>query len=108
MSKKVIISKDKEAIKHIIFDGHKEDAIKLCRIIKEYGIYEGFAGFGLYLTEARSSGNPKKEKELAAKLTKAFNGQKEETHRVWIVLQEVMKWMAGQATDVFKAEVDKK
>ena len=105
MSKEIIVTNDKKFIKKLIFDGTEDDAIKICKVIKEYGIYEGFAGFGRYLTHARG-GKPKIEKEIMDNLIKVLNGQKEETHHVWIVLQAVMLWMAGQAPQEFKDKVN--
>lgn len=104
---KVVFTANKELIHDIIFKDHEREAIKMCKILAQYGIYEGFAGFGLYLNNARhTKGREKIEQEIAEKLQKILNGQKEETHRVWIILQAVMLWMAGGAPEEFKEAVN--
>ncbi|MDF2736149.1 MAG: hypothetical protein K0S93_5 [Nitrososphaeraceae archaeon] len=105
--KDIFITDDKELVREYIFGGTKEKAIEMCKLISQYNIYDGFSGFGLYLYEARKD-NPKIAQEVADKLTKLLDGQKEETHHVWIVLQEVMKWMAGEASEEFKQKVESK
>ena len=105
--KNIIITKNKELIRDIIFKDDDKEAIKLCKVLKEYGIYEGFAGFGLYLSQARHiRGNTKIEQEIAKKLQDILDGEKEETNRVWVILQTVMLWMAGGAPKKFKEALE--
>ena len=106
MTKEIKITKDKDIIRKMIFEGTEETAIEMCKEISkdEYGLYDGFSGFGLYLHKARLE-NPEKATKLAKRLKQMLDGKKEETHHVWIVLQLVMTWLAGQASDDFKNKV---
>lgn len=105
----VYVTDNKDMIRKMIFDGTEEKAIELCREICRYNIYDGMCGFGLYLSEARRAENPGKARKLADQLSKSltlmFDGNKEETNHVWIVLQEVLKFLAGTAPDDFKKKV---
>jgi hypothetical protein len=104
----VFITDDKDKMRKMIFDGAEEKAIQMCKEICKYDIYNAMSGFGLYLHKARL-----KEEEiedtikLARSLEKIFDGQKEETHHVWIVLQQVMNFLAGTASEDFKKKVYK-
>lgn len=102
----LFVTKDEDLMKEMIFGGTKEKAVEICKELcnKEYDSYDSWSGFGLYLHKARVT-NPEKSTKLAEKLEKLLDGQSEETHHVWIVLQEVMKFLAGTASEDFKKKV---
>ena len=90
---------------NFVLGDYESKAVELCKIIKQYGIYESFAGFGKYMYEARRQNNNKADK-LAKRLMLRLNGQKEETHHVWAVIETIMVWLSGRASKEFKDKVD--
>lgn len=102
----LFLTKDKDIIRKIIFEGVEEKAIEICKELckKEYSLSDSWSGFGLYLHKARLD-NPEKPTKLAERLEEILDGQREETYRVGIILQIVMKFLAGEATDDFKTKV---
>lgn len=107
-SPKVFITDDKEIIRKIIFDGAEEKAIEICKELckKEYNINDTWSGFGLYLHKACVT-DAEKSTKLSEKLENILDTQNEQTYHVGIVLQEVMKFLAGTATKDFKKKVNK-
>lgn len=100
------MSDDKELIRKIIFGNYREKAIEICKVLRKNNMYDGWSGFGKYLAEARCIDSEKTD-EVARKLNDILDGQNEETHHVWLVLQEVTKYLSATQDEEFKEKVEK-
>jgi len=83
----VIVTKDKEFIHHLIFDGVDEDADKAREILFGKKLYASMAGLGKYLQKQYGGVHEEEADKIAKELEGLLYHQ--ETNHVHIVMQQV-------------------
>lgn len=90
----VIVTKDKELIRHLIFDGVDEDADKVREILFGKKLYASMAGLGKYLQKQYGGSHDKEADQISKQLEDLLYHQ--ETNHVHIVMQQVFDMLGAR------------
>jgi hypothetical protein len=90
----IIVTKDKEFIRHLIFDGVDEDADKVREILFGKKLYASMAGLGKYLQKQYGGVHQEDADEIAKQLEDLLYHQ--ETNHVHIVMQQVFDMLGAR------------